>query len=289
MEFIQFHPTALYEPNGRPSSSPRTGPSFLISEAVRGFGAVLKTKDGQEFMQQYDERGSLAPRDIVARAIDSEMKKRGEEYVCLDCRHLDRKEFENHFPNILQRCASIGIDVTKEMIPVVPAAHYICGGIKVDLSGRTSIINLFGAGECTCTGLHGANRLASNSLLEALVYAHRAAVDAVKVIGKTSLKEEVPDWNAEGTTQPRELVLITHNKRELQSIMSNYVGIVRSQVRLKRALNRLRILYGETEGLYERTTVSPALCELRNMISVGYLIVKEAMGRKKSVGLHYID
>jgi L-aspartate oxidase len=255
---------------------------------VRGFGAVLKTKDGKEFMQNYDERKSLAPRDIVARAIDSEMKKSGDDYVCLDCRHLDRNEFENHFPNILEHCNKIGIDISKEMIPVVPAAHYICGGIKVDTSARTSITNLYAAGECSCTGLHGANRLASNSLLEALVYSHRAAIEAVKTVAKTEINQQVPDWNAEGTTQPREMVLITQNRRELQSTMSSYVGIVRSPVRLKRALNRLRIIYGETEALYERSTVSPPLYELRNMIAVSYLIVTFASARKKSVGLHYI-
>lgn len=279
MEFIQFHPTSLYNPGEHPS--------FLITEAVRGFGGILRTQDGKEFMEKYDERKSLAPRDITARAIDNEMKISGDEFVYLDCRHIPYDKFIEHFPNIYQKCKSIGIDVMKDMIPVVPAAHYICGGVTVDEWGRSSIGNLYAAGECSCTGLHGANRLASNSLLEALVYAHRASEDAIKVVKATTLKKEVPDWNAEGTTQPNELVLITHNLRELQDVMSNYVGIVRSDQRLKRAHNRLRIIYGETEALYERTVLSPKLCELRNLITVAYLIVTFAMNRKESVGLHY--
>lgn len=279
MEFIQFHPTALYNPNEHPS--------FLITEAVRGMGGILKTKDGAEFMQNYDERKSLAPRDIVARAIDNEMKVRGEDFVYLDCRHIDRDEFKSHFPNILAKCNSLGIDPFTAMIPVVPAAHYQCGGIVVDLDGKSSINNLYAAGECSCTGLHGGNRLASNSLLEALVYSHRAATDVIKRVGAIEFNTNVPEWDSEGTVQPNELVLITSNLRELQNVMSNYVGIVRSDQRLKRAMDRLRIIYGETEGLYERTIVSPRLCELRNLITVAYLIVKSAQARKESVGLHY--
>ena len=279
MEFIQFHPTALYNPNEHPS--------FLITEAVRGMGGILKTKDGAEFMQNYDERKSLAPRDIVARAIDNEMKVRGEDFVYLDCRHIDRDEFKSHFPNILAKCNSLGIDPFTAMIPVVPAAHYQCGGIVVDLDGKSSINNLYAAGECSCTGLHGGNRLASNSLLEALVYSHRAAADVIKRVGAIEFNTNVPEWDSEGTVQPNELVLITSNLRELQNVMSNYVGIVRSDQRLKRAMDRLRIIYGETEGLYERTIVSPRLCELRNLITVAYLIVKSAQARKESVGLHY--
>ncbi len=279
MEFIQFHPTALYHPG--------ENPSFLISEAVRGFGAVLKTKKGDEFMHLYDERKSLAPRDIVARAIDNEMKISGDDYVYLDCTHLNAEELKKHFPAIHKKCLSIGIDLTKDMIPVVPAAHYICGGIKVDEFGRSSIKNLYAAGECARTGLHGGNRLASNSLLEALVFSHRASVDSILIFSTNIFKRDVPAWNAEGTSHPKEMVLITHNVSELQNVMSNYVGIVRSDVRLKRALDRLRILYGETEALYEKTIISPQLGELRNMIMVGYLIVKAAMKRKESVGLHY--
>ena len=279
MEFIQFHPTALYHTG--------ESPAFLISEAVRGFGAVLKTATGESFMERYDERGSLAPRDIVARAIDYEMKMRGDEFVGLDCRSLDPEKFRDHFPMILEKCLSVGINPFESMIPVVPAAHYICGGVNVDEFGRTSIVGLYAAGECACTGLHGANRLASNSLLEGLVFSHRAAQHGIKNLATHTICQEVPDWNAEGMIQPNEWVLITHNRNELQQVMSNYVGIVRSDVRLQRALDRLRILYGETEALYERTVVSPALCELRNMITVGYLIVKSAMARKESVGLHY--
>ncbi|MBP9789464.1 MAG: L-aspartate oxidase [Bacteroidia bacterium] len=279
MEFIQFHPTALYNPGEHPS--------FLITEAVRGMGGILKTKDGNEFMQKYDERKSLAPRDIVARAIDNEMKIHGDDFVYLDCRHIDSEQFQTHFPNILVKCKSLGIDPAKNMIPVVPAAHYICGGIVVDLDGRTSINNLYAAGECSCTGLHGGNRLASNSLLEALVYSDRASKDVISRFASIELCQNVPEWDSEGTVQPNELVLITSNLSELQIVMSNYVGIVRSDQRLKRAMDRLRIIYGETEGLYERTIVSPRLCELRNLISVAYLIVKFAQARKESVGLHY--
>jgi L-aspartate oxidase len=279
MEFIQFHPTALFNPGD--------DPSFLISEAVRGAGAVLRTKKGEEFMHRYDERKSLAPRDIVARAIDSEMKISGDEYVFLDCTLLSDEEIKKHFPSIYQKCLSIGIDISRQFIPVVPAAHYICGGINVDEMGRSNIKNLHAAGECARTGLHGANRLASNSLLEALVYAHRAAQSAIECYAEKNFNHSVPDWNAEGTTHPKEMVLITHNLQELKNVMSNYVGIVRSDVRLKRALDRLRILYGETEALYEKAIISPQLCELRNLIMVGYLIVKAAMKRKESIGLHY--
>jgi L-aspartate oxidase len=188
MEFIQFHPTALYNPAEKPS--------FLITEALRGFGAVLKTTDGKEFMQKYDRRLALAPRDIVARAIDSELKLSGDDYVYLDCRHLHKNELINHFPTIYAKCLSIGIDITRDMIPVVPAAHYTCGGIKVDEFARSSIINLYASGEVSSTGLHGANRLASNSLLESLVFSHRAAEDAIKKINTISHCNEIPDWNA---------------------------------------------------------------------------------------------
>jgi L-aspartate oxidase len=279
MEFIQFHPTALYNPGERPS--------FLITEAMRGFGGILKTIDGVEFMHKYDDRGSLAPRDIVARAIDNEMKTRGDSYVLLDCRHLEKAKLMEHFPNINKKCLSLGIDFTRDCIPVLPAAHYVCGGIRVDKAGRSSIKNLYAVGECSCTGLHGANRLASNSLLEAVVFAHRASSDAIASARKVEYCEKVPDWNAEGTASPEEMVLITESLREVHSIMSHYVGIVRSDLRLKRAFDRLLILHNETESLYERTTVSPKLCELRNIIKVAYIIIKFAMQRKESVGLHY--
>lgn len=279
MEFIQFHPTSLY--------NPAEHPSFLITEAMRGAGAILKTKDGVEFMDKYDSRGSLAPRDIVARAIDNELKTRGDDFVYLDCRHIHSEELLKHFPNIYKKCMSIGIDIGKEMIPVVPAAHYMCGGIKVDEYGKTSIKNIFAAGECASTGLHGANRLASNSLLEAVVFAHRAALQSIEQLQSSRFVEEIPDWNAEGTASPEEMILITQSLREVQAIMSNYVGIVRSDIRLQRALDRLEIIYRENEALYERTTLSVKLCELRNIINVAYIIIKHARQRRESKGLHY--
>jgi len=280
MEFIQFHPTALYEPGVG-------GQAFLITEAVRGDGGILRNKKGEAFMEKYDPRKDLAPRDIVARAIDSEMKKTGTEHVWLDCRHFDKEKFIEHFPNIYQKCMSIGIDITQHMIPVAPAAHYSCGGIKTDEWGRSSIKNLYACGECASTGLHGANRLASNSLLEAMVFAHRCFLDIADKIDTISFREELPDWRAEGTSDPREMILITQSLKELQLIMSDYVGIVRNDVRLQRAIRRLDLLWEETEVLYRTTTVSPQLLELRNMITVGYLIVKGASFRKESRGLHY--
>lgn len=288
MEFIQFHPTALYEAGKR-------GQAFLITEAVRGDGGVLRNNKGEAFMERYDARKDLAPRDIVARAIDSEMKITGTEHVWLDCRHMDLNKFKEHFPNIYEKCLSIGIDVAKDMIPVAPAAHYSCGGIKTDEWGRSSIKNLFACGECASTGLHGANRLASNSLLEALVFAHRCfeATVAPKPGSEASAHclpeavSQIPDWNAEGTSQPKEMILITQSLKELQQVMSDYVGIVRNNVRLKRAMRRIDLLFDETEILYQTTTVSPQLLELRNMITVGYLITKGASFRKESRGLHF--
>jgi L-aspartate oxidase len=280
MEFIQFHPTSLYNPAGE-------NPSFLISEAVRGFGAILRSKEGEEFMEKYDPRKSLAPRDIVARAIDNEMKIRGTDHMYLDCTHLDKEAFYAHFPNIYDKCMSIGIDPMKDFIPVVPACHYLCGGIDVDQNGASSISNLYAAGECSHTGLHGANRLASNSLLEGLVYGKRIALELDRVIHNMQYQENIPEWNAEGTTEPRELVLLTQSMKELKEIMSSYVGIVRTDIRLKRALDRLFLLYEETEDLYNSTVVSPQLCELRNLITVAYLISKGANMRKESRGLHY--
>jgi L-aspartate oxidase len=280
MEFIQFHPTALYEPGLR-------GQAFLITEAVRGDGGILRNKNGEAFMEQYDERKDLAPRDIVARAIDSEMKKSGTEHVWLDCRHFTKEKFTEHFPNIYQKCLSIGIDITQHMIPVAPAAHYSCGGIKTDEWGRTSIHNLYACGECSSTGLHGANRLASNSLLEAMVFAHRCFIDVTERINGLSFNEKIPDWNAQGTREPKEMILITQSLKELQQVMSDYVGIVRNNIRLQRALSRLDLLWQETEQLYQGSSLSPQLLELRNLISVGYLIVKGAAFRKESRGLHF--
>lgn len=279
MEFVQFHPTALYNPGERPS--------FLITEALRGFGAILRNQNGEEFMHKYDPRGSLAPRDIVARAIDSEMKLSGHDFVYLDARHIDKKALFDHFPNIYQKCLSIGIDMSKDMIPVAPAAHYLCGGIKVDINGRTWINRLYAAGETAATGLHGANRLASNSLLEAAVFGHRAAMDALAHFQSYAIPEGIPAWNDEGTTNPEEMILITQSMKETQQIMSSYVAIVRSNLRLQRAAHRINLIFEETEELYKRSKVSRILCELRNMVEVSYLIIKSAQQRKQSVGLHY--
>ncbi len=294
IEFIQFHPTALYEAGVR-------GHSFLITEAVRGDGGILRNANGEAFMHKYDERKDLAPRDIVARAIDNEMKINGTEYVYLDCKHMDQANFKEHFPNIYAKCLSIGIDVAKDMIPVSPAAHYSCGGVKTDEHAHTSIKNLYAAGECASTGLHGANRLASNSLLEAMVFAHRAYVNTIQSLhpstqnddvitapdGKSVLLGNFPDWNTAGTTAPKEMILITQSLKELKLLMSDYVGIVRNNERLQRASRRIDLLHEETERLYEQTEVSPQLCELRNMITVSYLIIKSAELRKESRGLHY--
>lgn len=280
MEFIQFHPTALYEAG-------KSGQAFLITEAVRGDGGILRNKQGEAFMEKYDERKDLAPRDIVARAIDSEMKIAGTEFVYLDCTKMNRQKFLHHFPNIYEKCKSVGIDVFEQYIPVAPAAHYSCGGIKTDTWGRSSIKNLYACGECASTGLHGANRLASNSLLEAMVFAHRCYLDAVKNIDSIQFNENIPDWNAKGTNAPKEMILITQSLKELQLLMTDYVGIVRTNVRLERAMKRLDLLHAETEKLYQATSVSPQLCELRNLITVGYLIVKSAEFRHESRGLHF--
>jgi len=279
MEFIQFHPSSLYNPGERPS--------FLITEAMRGFGAILKTIDGKEFMHKYDKRGSLAPRDIVARAIDNEMKIRGDDFVYLDVTFKNATEIKNHFPNIYQKCLTIGIDITKDMIPVVPAAHYLCGGIKVNMNGESSIKHLYAIGECSSTGLHGANRLASNSLIEAVVYAEKAYQHAINAVENIEINKQIPDWDYEGTKHNEEMVLITQSYKEMQQIMSNYVGIVRSNLRLDRALVRLEILYHETEELYKKSILTQNLCELRNMINVGYLIIKNAQLMRESRGLHY--
>ncbi|NRB62683.1 MAG: L-aspartate oxidase [Saprospiraceae bacterium] len=280
MEFVQFHPTALFTPDGE-------NPVFLVSEAVRGFGGILKSRNGETFMQKYDARESLAPRDIVARAIDNEMKVQGEECMFLDCRHLEEEAFKAHFPTIYEKCMRIGVDPMKNMIPVVPACHYQCGGIRVDAKGKSSIDRLYAVGECTSTGLHGANRLASNSLLEAMVFAQRIAENIHTTINHVPLETVIPEWNASGTTEPDELVLITQSLKELKEIMSSYVGIVRSNRRTKRALDRLWLLYRETEDLYHTTTLSPQLTELRNLITISYLISRSASMREESRGLHY--
>jgi L-aspartate oxidase len=279
MEFVQFHPTVLYNPSERPS--------FLITEAMRGYGAVLRDTKGNEFMHKYDKRGSLAPRDIVARAIDNEMKLSGSNYVYLDVTHKDAKETKEGFPMIYEKCLSLGIDITKQYIPVVPAQHYLCGGIAVDENASTTINRLYAAGECSCTGLHGANRLASNSLIEAVVYAEAAAKHSIVLVDSLSFQREIPSWNDEGTSLTEEMVLITQTKIEVEQIMSAYVGIVRSNLRLKRAITRLKLLYEETEQLFARSVVSQEICELRNLISVAFLIITQATQRKESIGLHY--
>ena len=280
MEFVQFHPTALYHPG-------ETHPAYLITEAMRGYGGILRLPDGQTFMEKYDERLSLAPRDIVARAIDKEMKIHGIDHVCLDVTHKDPEETKHHFPNIYQKCLSIGIDITKDYIPVRPAAHYMCGGIKVDLNGCTSIQRLYALGECACTGLHGGNRLASNSLIEAVVYAETAAQHSIQHVDLYDFNHSIPQWNDEGTLTNEEKVLITQSVKEVGEIMTNYVGIVRSDLRLHRAWDRLDMLYEETERLFKRVKASRDICELRNMINVGYLITRWALERKECRGLHY--
>ena len=280
MEFVQFHPTVLHNPK-------ETHPAYLITEAMRGYGGILKLPNGETFMEKYDERLSLAPRDIVARAIDKEMKIHGLDHVCLDVTHKDAAETRHHFPNIYQKCLSIGIDITTDYIPVRPAAHYMCGGIKVDLNGQSSIQRLYALGECSCTGLHGGNRLASNSLIEAVVYADAAAKDSLAHVDLYDFNDRVPEWNDEGTMTNEEKVLITQSVREVNQIMSNYVGIVRSDLRLHRAWDRLDMLYEETERLFKRVRPTRDICELRNMINVGYLITRWALERKECRGLHF--
>lgn len=283
MEFIQFHPTALYQNHNSTQNH-----SFLISEAVRGFGGILRNGVGEAFMQNYDSRKDLAPRDIVARAIDFEMKKRGEDFLFLDITHKKSSDIIEHFPNIYNRCLSEGLDITNELIPIVPAAHYACGGILVDEFARTSLSGLYATGEVSMTGVHGANRLASNSLLEALVFSNRAA----EVI-KNSIKfvsgeiPFIPEWDDSGTLTPDEKVIISHNTKELKQFMSDYVGIVRSNLRLVAASRRIANLYSEIEEYYKKTKVFDSLIELRNLVTCSHLIVKSAMLRKESRGLHY--
>ncbi|MBI1805365.1 MAG: L-aspartate oxidase [Ignavibacteriae bacterium] len=280
MEFIQFHPTTLYNSGS---------PAFLISEAIRGFGGILKTKNGEEFMNRYDERGSLAPRDIVARAIDTELKRKGDEYVLLDLRHLQTDDVKSHFPHIYETCLTkYKLDITNEPIPVVPAAHYSCGGVLTDLNGRTSIQNLYACGEVAMTGVHGANRLASNSLLEAVVFSDRAFRDAQHVLETQRPRvPDIPAWDDSGTFDAEEWVLISHDCREIQEIMWDYVGIVRSDLRLERAQRRLKFIRNEIENFYKRTKVVEGLIELRNLSTVADLIVRCALMRKESRGLHY--
>ena len=276
MEFIQFHPTCLYHPEAK---------SFLISEAVRGEGGLLLLPDGTRFMPEHDARAELAPRDVVARAIDFEMKKRGLDCVYLDISHKPASFLSEHFPNIMARCLELGIDITREPIPVVPAAHYTCGGIVTDLQARTSIAGLYAAGEATCSGLHGANRLASNSLLECLVFSEAAVND---IIAQPVIKlPDLPEWDASRVSDPDEEIVISHNWDELRRFMWGYVGIVRTTKRLQRAQHRIRLLKREIEEFYSNFRVSHDLIELRNLVMTADLIVRCALKRHESRGLHF--
>jgi len=279
VEFIQFHPTALYNPGEYPA--------FLISEAVRGEGAILRDFEGKRFMHKYDKREELASRDIVARAIDSELKKSGAPHVYLDCTHINYEAFKKHFPNITEKCLTLGIDIRNDFIPVSPAQHYICGGVNINKKAKTSIKNLYASGEITKSGLHGANRLASNSLLEGIVFSHNALENLAKRFHKIKMPSNVPEWNDSGVVKNMEKILITHDRNEVKTIMSNYVGIVRSNERLLRAEKRLLNLYEDNKRLYDHSELSVDLCELRNLITTAYLITQFSKSRKENRGGFY--
>lgn len=278
LEFNQFHPTCLYHPDAK---------SFLITEALRGEGATLQLPDGERFMARFDERGELAPRDVVARAIDHEMKRLGIDCVFLDITHRDADFLHQHFPTILERCRALGIDITRERIPVVPAAHYTCGGVVVDGTGHTDVRGLYAIGECSFTGLHGANRMASNSLLECLVYAQTAATDIERTGPADRGDEPLAPWDESQVTDSDEDVVISHNWHELRRFMWDYVGIVRTTKRLQRALRRVELLQSEIAEYYGNYKVSPDLLELRNLAVVAELMIRCAMERRESRGLHF--